>query len=531
MRGAWNWRSFFAAKGGNVAMVFAAAMLPIALAVGGAIDFSQALNARARLAAALDAAALAVAGSPNLSDGAARELAENFLTSNYTEAHIGRVQNIQLAINHQTGTVTIGAETAVRTTLLHLAGVHEIVVGWETEARRARHGIELSMVLDTSGSMAGTPIQALRDSVAVLIGILFETADDLDKLHIGMVPFSTAVNVGTQFERAWWLDPNAQNPIHSEEFSPGANRWTMFDALPDHDWGGCVEARRIPYDIDDTPPDPAQPDTLFVPYFAPDEPDASVSCNSWGQCTTTRRFPNSYVFDQLSGDTSSQLLTRLRYSPKYAAAQTDPISDYWAAFPSGPNWLCVSPPVTPLTNSRTALDQAANGLYAHGGTNIPLAIGWGLRLLSPMEPFPSPVPYNDRETFKAMIIMTDGDNQMLGGSSFGGTLGTSITNVNRSLYSAYGYSRTGRVGSTSSNTGALRTALDDRTRAACQVARDRGIRVYTVVFGNAVDATTRDMMRDCASHPSLYFFSPTPAELAAAFEVIADDLASLRLSR
>ncbi|MCW5724726.1 MAG: VWA domain-containing protein [Maricaulaceae bacterium] len=551
-------KRFAAGRAGNTAIIFALALLPIALGVGAAIDFAQAQNARTRLAAAVDAAALAVGGSPNLSDGAARQLAEDFLNSNYTEGQIGRVRNLAVSIDDQSGVVVVSAESAVRTSLLALMGMDEIVVSWEAEVRRGRQGIELVMVLDTSGSMnqpAGggvTRIQALRDSVSLLVNTLFDNADDPDRLSIGLAPYSTAVNVGTQHARAWWLDPNAQNPIHREHFTfpanhPQANRWTLFDTLgaanPQHRWAGCVEARRMPYDIDDTPPDPGQPDTLFVPYFAPDEGDGVETCQEvctgagrnrtcTEQCVTQRRFPNSYRRDIPPGQADWDLLTLQGFIPKYlGVGLPDNAAPYWSDFPSGPNWLCVSPPITAMTSSRNALLQAANGLYAHGGTNIPLGIGWGTRLLSPMEPFPSPVPYNDQDTFKAMVIMTDGVNQWLGGSSFGGVMGANITALNHSIYSAYGYSRTGRIGTTSSNSNTLRNALDDRTRAACQVAQDRGIRVYTIVFSNDVDGATQQLMRDCASHPSLYFYSPTPAALQEAFNAIAGDLSNLRLAR
>ncbi len=58
----------------------------------------------------------------------------------------------------------------------------------------------------------------------------------------------------------------------------------------------------------------------------------------------------------------------------------------------------------------------------------------------------------------------------------------------------------------------------------------QGIRVYTITF-QVNSTSTRDMMRDCASHPSLYFDSPSSDALRNAFELIAGDLTNLRLSR
>ncbi|TGV63820.1 hypothetical protein EN801_047195, partial [Mesorhizobium sp. M00.F.Ca.ET.158.01.1.1] len=64
----------------------------------------------------------------------------------------------------------------------------------------------------------------------------------------------------------------------------------------DTGWKGCVEARAGAYNISDTPPDPAKPDTLFVPYFAPDDPgDAQMPSSSYGN--EAKYYNNSYLSD------------------------------------------------------------------------------------------------------------------------------------------------------------------------------------------------------------------------------------------
>jgi len=99
-----------------------------------------------------------------------------------------------------------------------------------------------------------------------------------------------------------------------------------------------------------------------------------------------------------------------------------------------------------------------------------------------------------------------------------------------SRYNAYGYIADGRLGIRTSSSNRLSEALDERTLAACRYARDQGIRVYTITF-QVNSSSTRRMMEDCASHPSLYFDSPSNEALESAFEVIAGDLANLRISR
>lgn len=488
-------RTFVRDTRGNVAMVFSLMLVPVVVMGGGAVDFNQAMNARARLAESLDAAALAVGSSPNLLPQDAVSLAQAIVAANYPAYEIGDLGPVNVQIDDTNNIVILSGTSRVQTAFLGLIGIEHLTVDWETEVRRARTALELVMVLDNTGSMSGSKISALRDAALLLTDILHDNADDPDMLEIGLVPFSSTVNVGTQFERAWWLDPDGISPNHSNNFYPDANRWDVIDSMQYESWDGCVEARDIPLDIEDVAPSPSDPDTLFLPYFAPDEPSYYSG------------YSNSYMSD---GTGSSNQLFRLMNSYKYAGVN-----------PSGAasNWGCTARPVTPLTQSRAVIDNAIGNMIASGTTNIPIGISWGVRVLSPQEPFTEGNPYDDDENIKAMVILTDGENVINGRG-----------NINYSDYSGYGYIREGRLGLVTSSSWALRNALNERTAAACAYARDQGIRVYTITF-QVSSSTTQDMMRDCASHPSLYFNSPSNEALRDAFELIAGDLVNLRLSR
>lgn len=507
-------RNFAADAGGNVATIFAMALMPITVLSGGAIDLSQAMNSRARLAEAMDAAALAVGGQTHLSDAEASRVAWDYINANYPEREVGAVQSINVHIDRDNGTVTVTGESRIQTTLLGLMGMDDITVHWESEVQQSRQALELAMVLDNTGSMSGSKIRALRDAALLLTDVLYSNGDP-DRLSISLVPFAATVNVGTQHERAWWLDPDGESPVHAEWAGEGqdvttctgrgrrrvcttetvqAINWDLFDSLRDTSWAGCVEARMIPYDIEDEPADPSRPETLFVPYFAPDEPDIGG-------------YRNNYLDDDRRTDGIIERMTGLL---KYDGGR-----------PSGgdPNRACTTSPITPLTNSRRTIEDAIRAMGASGNTNIPNGIGWGVRVLSPQAPFTEGSEFGDRDTLKAMIIMTDGQNVMSGNNGHF-----------MSEYSAYGYAVHGRLGRRTSSGGQLSDALDDRTAAACRHARDQGIRVYTITF-QVNSSETRDMMRGCASHPSLYFDSPSSEALREAFNLIAGDLSNLRLSR
>lgn len=513
--------NFGANRRGNVAVIFALALMPVTLLAGGSVDLSTAMNARSRLAQALDAAALAVGVNSSISDDDALVIARSFISANYPERELGDITSVSVSIDPESDSVTVRGTARVRTTMLGLAGIQSIDVHWESVAQRARQRIELAMVLDNTGSMGGSKIRGLRDAAHLLSEILFEGVDDPNDVKIGLVPFASTVNVGTQYERAWWLDPDATSPIHAQwaggDFSVETcsghgwrhrvcttttihpNHWDLFDSLRNTSWGGCVESRSLPMDIDDTPPNAGRPETLFVPYFAPDEPD------SW-------RFPNDYIDDgdYLSLGILDEIFERLRNLAKYDDARPSG---------GGPNAACTSTPITALTNSRSRIDDAISDMEASGTTNIANGVSWGVRVLSPQMPYTEGTSYDDREVLKAMVILTDGENVLRGESS-----------DFLSEYEAYGYINDNRLGIRTSSSSRLSDALDERTIAACNYAKAQGIRVYTITF-QVNSNSTRDMMEACASSPSLYFDSPSSSALRDAFEMIAGDLANLRLAR
>ena len=85
-----------------------------------------------------------------------------------------------------------------------------------------------------------------------------------------------------------WLDATARSPIAQNDLDPCVSRFVMMKHL-NTTWEGCVEARHStagsPYDVNNAPPNAADPATLFVPAFASDEPDGSGG------------YPNSYLAD------------------------------------------------------------------------------------------------------------------------------------------------------------------------------------------------------------------------------------------
>lgn len=498
-------RKFCASTAGTTAVIFGLSLLPILISTGAAIDLSRSLLVRARLSQSLDAAGLAVGGAMELSETELQQLAQDFFNANYPESELGVIGTVNFSI--QDGIINLSATATVPTTILALAGIEEVNVGVNNEITRETTGLEVALVMDNTGSMnSNGKIGTLRDSASDLINILFGDDPSPELLHASLVPFVTGVNIlaDPSFDMSW-IDVNAEAAHHGENFNlEGGERVShldLFDRIPNATWRGCVEMRAAPYDVLDTPPTAGNPDTLFVPYFWPDEP----SNNS--------RYNNSYMGDR-AGRYASYTERQMNTSKYTRSASIDETP----SSTRGPNKSCPDP-LVPLTNDRDHLldEVAAMRAWNNSGTNVAHGLSWGWRVLSPGEPFTEGVAYNDEDTQKALILLTDGVNTMCCQSD----------THNDSDYTAYGYANMERLGT--DNPWAAADVVDDRVVELCENIKAEGIRVYTITF-QVSDSNLANIFRNCATSPDLYFDSPSNEDLQQVFRAIGRDLSNLRIS-
>jgi uncharacterized protein YegL len=89
--------------------------------------------------------------------------------------------------------------------LSSIFGIQQVSVGSSGVAKK--NEVEIMLVLDRSGSMAGTPLSDLKDAAASFVDY-FEETQDKDKM--GLITFATGVKVNTK------LDINFVNPIKNQ---------------------------------------------------------------------------------------------------------------------------------------------------------------------------------------------------------------------------------------------------------------------------------------------------------------------------
>jgi hypothetical protein len=600
--------------------------------------------------------------------------AQQYFDANYPPSSIGTVSKLNVSVSGKE--IQVDANGSVPTTFMKLANFDSVAVSASTTITVGMGTVEVALALDNSGSMLGTKISTLKTAALNLVDTLFTSAQnskEVDPIKIAVVPFAAGINVGPQYDNASWMDTTGVGEYNAYEIKCYANggtlnssgvcsvnvgtaidNFTRFKSLETSSgaavtWGGCVEARPMPYDVTDDSPSVGNPLTVFVPMFAPDEPDnwtcstsGTSGCPYGGTSNSNRVYNgapagpysyNNYLPDAgnpkvcasefpavSSVDASTDFLTTSAsaapvsgtplvfqstgsipgglnantvYYPISQSGNTFKVSGssngsavnitnsgsgtirygfaanwtcqsgnancggtnfgkseqsgfagtnvsgesqckYGTAdnkatvasvtvgnIPAGPNFMCTSAPLQPLTTDKATVKNAITAMTALGATGVMEGAMWGWRTLSPGEPFSQGRPYTTEENQKVLVLMTDGQNTYYPNSKF-----------IKSWYDIYGYVARGQLGTTSTTSSTWTTAMDDRTRLACANIKAAKVIVYTVAFqipGDQAGALT--LLKDCASDEDKYFAPDTESELLSAFNAIGQDISELRVSR
>ncbi|MEA2879546.1 MAG: hypothetical protein QOF14_4742 [Hyphomicrobiales bacterium] len=230
--------AFRADRGGNFAIIFAVALIPVFGGVGVAVDYSRANNARTALQAALDVTALMISREAlDLQSGQVQKKAKTYFNAQLNRPDI---QNINPTFALQTngpGDFTVVAEATgyIDATIAQVLGTKTIDLRVTSQVRWGFKSLELALALDNTGSMAAkSKMTELQAAVKLLFSILKKNSKVPDDTKIAVIPFNTVVNIGTDYVDAPWI----------------AYDGTITKA----NWTGCVADRDQPHDVKDTAP-------------------------------------------------------------------------------------------------------------------------------------------------------------------------------------------------------------------------------------------------------------------------------------
>src|SRR5579885_433648 len=463
-------REFLADRRGNIIILFGLSLIPIAGAMGVAVDYALANQGRTQMQAALDITGLTLSRMMPLSqadlDTKGRQI---FLANLGTVPLTLNASNVadQLTITPDTGklTLTVNTEYPIR-----MAGVlssmmpARIPIGSRTEVVWGQGKVEVALALDNTGSMAqnGKLTQLIAASNN-LIEILKNAAQNPGDAKVAIVPFGFQIRVDpSTYASASWL------------------RWDLWDAQHGTCSGGSGSTQA----------------TCTVAHCSNPSWTTQSQClshnktwfnagtwtpanhSTWNGCIEDRdKDPNLNYDVNDSAVVSGDIATKFPAAQECGSLATVMLLNY--------NWG------DPNSIDPTTLHGKINSMNAVGNTNVTIGLDWAFQMLSPTGtlPFSQGAAYGTENLTKYLIILTDGDN-------------------------------------TQNSWTSTQSLIDPRTTAACDAIKAKGIKIYSirVIDGNET------LLQNCASDPSMYFSVTDSSQLQGVFNVIGTTIANLHLA-
>jgi Flp pilus assembly protein TadG len=358
---------FVAADEGNIAVIFAIALVPLLGFVGAAVDYTRANAARSSMQAALDSTALML--SKDLSQGIITTSdittkAQSYFTALYTnkDAKSVSVSAAYTASSSMGSNIQVNGSGAVTTDFLKVAGFPTLNFNTSSTAAWGSVRMRVAMALDNTGSMAQDgKMPAMQSAAKALVDQLSGLAKSNGDIYISIIPFAKDVNVGaSNYNQSWvdFTDWDVDPATDSYGTCSNANKTTRSSCqqsnktwTPDHSkWTGCVTDRDQDYDTKNT------------------APTSSVT-----------RFPaEEYV----------------TWFESYCKAGNSPYLQ----------------PIMPLSYDWSALKNLITAMQPTGNTNQGIGMAWAWMTLTQSDPYNAPAK-DPNYTYKdAIILLSDGLN-------------------------------------------------------------------------------------------------------------------------
>ncbi len=197
----WNLATKFARNTrGNVGILFGLSAIPVMLAAGAAIDFSRIANAKANLIASLDSSALYAAAIQGKTEAQMKELARTYLDKNYTDTADAELSAFEL--HNYADRVEAAGTVKVKTWFMSIGGITNVDVNATSQIMKAGNSIEVSLVLDVTGSMAGAKLESLKNAANDFVDTVVWDNQTPYYSKVAVIPFSFGVNASTYADAA-----------------------------------------------------------------------------------------------------------------------------------------------------------------------------------------------------------------------------------------------------------------------------------------------------------------------------------------
>ena len=469
---------------GNVAVIWAFALLPLLAVVGLTLDSQIAFSKKDRVQHALDSAVLAGARmlQSSNSKGQGSTHAETYFNSLIAN-NSGLTCDPVVISYPEDEEIQANIKCYQATTMSGLLGRSELEFNVTSTATYGVGKLDVAFVFDISGSMNSYGrIADLRDAASDAATTLLPlpgSSSDGD-VRIAMVAYNSMIDAGNFFEKVTGMKKNrTYTGTYTDRVEECENVCRFW-------WGSyCLswrnECRWVDKQMTST---------------------KSVSST----CVYERDGSQKFTDFQPTQLKTADLVDTLPSGQKRATTISHNVDGFlstaYAEFnPSNKSWRvigddCRSIKPFELSDNATQIDHYINSLNAGGGTAGHQGIAWGWYLISPewgdvFDNSAEPLPYNEPDTTKAMIIMTDGE-------------------FLNELYSSQGNST-------------------EQAKALCDSIKAEDVVIFTIAF--QAPTSGEEVLSYCASSGEHAFKATNGAELTASYQSIATSISDLRIKR
>ncbi|MBR0777761.1 pilus assembly protein TadG [Bradyrhizobium diazoefficiens] len=349
---------FAGAEQGNIAVIFAIALVPILSFIGAAVDYSRAVAARTSLQAALDSTVLML--SKDLSAGTITTAqisskAQTYFNALFTDTAALPTVTVGATYTASTSmgsTIQVTGTGNYTTSFLRIAGFPTLGINTTSTSAWGMTRMRVAMVLDNTGSMKDDgKMPAMQTAAKNLVDQLSALAKTNGDVYISIVPFAKDVNVGASNYNKFWIDfsdwDNANDSWSCSSWNNGnCSNWVR--TIPNHNtWTGCVVDRDQDWDTKNTTPVSGNAGTLFP-------------ADQYSYCNTA----------------SSAYLQ----------------------------------PIVPLSYDWSSLKTVIDNMKPTGNTNQGIGLAWGWMTLSSGDPMNAPAKDPNYVYKDAIVLLSDGLN-------------------------------------------------------------------------------------------------------------------------
>lgn len=528
---------------GSITLLMLVLFIGILLLTGFALDLAKYESQRADLQSAVDRSVLAVASLRHeVPKSAARPLVERVVA---TRSLSDEPATITLEDDFDQLLTLNGREFAAQanfemdTDFLRMMGMSQMDVQAVSRAIETKTNVEISMVLDISGTMrwnddtrspaeADRRISKLKPAAQQFIDTV--TANGTNpNVTVNIIPYAGNVNPGREmFEMLGGVrylslehaqdelkDPSdlkVGDVVQSENgIRVGVGAWFQVTEDESQTASSCLELR-----ADDFPSRGGQ------------------SWEEWGQA----QMGETPVHDPLAGLPDGGF-AQVPHFNVWGFSNSENVLMDWGWCPQdaqedGDGTMAIKY----MSSDAESLKEYLGDLMLHDGTATYIGMKYGLALLNPTEStrinsltsvnnaFPDrPAPWDDEDTIKVIVLMTDG---MYNGQWRPSVPLDTVEDVVIPRSSSEPGEETGAIGSGSPKISGLssNSDIDDAYDDVCDAAKALGVTVYTIAFD--APGGPANQMRRCATSES-HFYDIDLLEIGSAFNSIATSIQRLKL--